>query len=127
MLLCFSDDDGLTWSTPSQMITDAHYPTVWTSFADGNLWIGAVKFVSGSAAPCNIVAKRQGPGDAAMGSQFTFKDDAGADMEFEDDTFHVSSALDSSGRCVLAAVAYGSTDVSEWESFDLCATWTLIG
>ncbi len=125
--LTFSDDYGRTWSTPTALLTDAHFPTVQTSPFDGNIVIAAVKFVSGASAPCNIVAKRQGPGDAAMGTQFTFKDDTGTDIEFEDDTFHVAPAMDSSARWVLVARAYGDTDVSEWESFDLCATWRFIG
>lgn len=125
--LTYSDDYGRTWATEALVIADAHYPTASASPFDGTLVVAAVRFVSGSSAPCKIAAKRQGPGDAAMGSEFYFKDDAAADMEFEDDTFHIVPAMDGSARWVMVATAYGDTDVSEWESFDKCSTWTLIG
>jgi hypothetical protein len=61
-----------------------------------------------------------------MGTTFTFKDSAAADIEFEDESFHIFPAYDGSARWVLTAKAYGDTDVSQWESFDLCRTWNLI-
>ena len=121
-----SDDSGNTWSTPSVAITDSHSATGNSSPFDGTNVVAALRFVSGSAAPCNIIGKTQGPGDSGFGSEFTFKDASAVAIEFEDESFHIFPAYDGTGRWILTAKGFGNTNVDEWESFDGCATWTLI-
>lgn len=121
----YSDDDGRTWSTESVVVTDAHNGTGNASLFDGLRVIAGVRFVSGSAAPCNIVGVSMSAGTDTPSSEFYFED-ASAPIEFEDETFHVYPAYDGTARWVLTAKEYGDTSVKEWESFDGCQTWSVI-
>lgn len=122
----YSDDYGRTWSTPSVALTTCKYGTgncdPWT----GCVVIAGARYVSGSSGPVYIVAKKQTAGDSSLGSEFKFKDSTATDIQFADDTFHIFPAADASGRWVLVAKASGSSDVSEYESFDQCSTWNIV-
>ena len=122
----YSDDDGRTWSTVEVTLTNAHSVTGNASLFDGLRVIAGLRFVSGSSAPCNIVATRANAGEASMGSEYLFKDSASANIEFEDESFHIYPAYDGSARWILTAKAYGETQCDEWESFDGCQTWQII-
>ena len=122
----YSDDDGRTWSTAEVVVTDTHSGTGNASLFDGLRVIAALRYVSGSSAPCNIVGVRMTAGTNTPSSEFTFKDSAAADIEFEDESFHIFPAYDGSARWILTAKAFGATEVSEWQSFDRCATWEAI-
>lgn len=121
----YSDDYGRTWSTSAVALASCHSATGNSSPFDGLNVVAALKFVSGSSAPCVIRSIRQRPGDASFGSAYTFTDGS-ADIQFEDETFHIFPAFDGSGRWILTAKAYGDTGTSEWESFDQCLTWAQI-
>lgn len=123
--ITYSDDYGRTWSTEELALTDCHFATGNCSPFDGLNVVAALKYVSGSSAPCTIEAVRQGPGDSGFGVQYTFTDGS-SDLEFEDEYFHIFPAFDGSGRWILTAKAYGDSGTSEWQSFDNCLTWEQI-
>jgi len=122
----YSDDEGRTWETESVVVTNAHNGTGNSDKFTGMRIIAGVRFVSGSSAPCNIVAVSLNAGTNTPSAEFLFKDSTATAIQFEDETFHIYPADDPSGRWVLTAKAYGSTSISEWESFDNCLTWNLI-
>lgn len=121
--LSSSDDYGRTWETETLAITDAHKPTGNCNRHDGRIVIAALRYVSGSSGPCNIVARQQGPGDAALDTEYLFQDGSG-DLVVDDDTFHLFPAEDVTGVWVLVAVDGG--EVKEWQSYDRCLTWELV-
>jgi len=124
LYLATSDDDGKTWSTPVATITDGRYPTVACSI-DGTVVIAAFKYLSGSSGPGKVYTSVRKLGDTAFSTP-TAVTDGSSDIEFAEDTFHVSQAFDGPHTWVLAARPSGSSDVREYRSYDDCATFEVI-
>jgi hypothetical protein len=111
-----SDDDGDTFEPEALVIPNGTRSRNFTGHPyTPERFLAAV--VPGS--PNTIQAVYKGPGDAAWSGVFTLKDQAGADLEVEDDNFDLSIGTEpGSGlvRWTLSAVISGETEVSEWYS-----------
>lgn len=111
--LAYSDDDGASWTVESAAVLSATRPH--TRVHPNGLHIVA-GYYSGT-----IIAKRREPGDTAFGTQFTFKDDAGANLAAQEDVFTLSPAHDVAQRWVLALRQAGVVRI--YQSWDDCETW----
>lgn len=97
-----------------------HYPKVKCSS------LGTVIRAKWNDVDAKIYATLQYAGDATAGSSFKFKDNGGADLVFEDDTFGLSWSHDNSTRLLGSFHISGDTDISDWFSTDDGKTWQLL-
>lgn len=107
-MLCFTYDDGATFTEATVIIETAIHPTI-APLANGALLVGAFRYDEGEEGPGTIVAKILNPLSLAASAEFTFRDAAGSPISFEDDTFHFSSAPEAPDRLVLVARKAGDT------------------
>ena len=120
-----STDDGATWGTPVIVIASGRHPCPPSFDNDGVMIIAGV--VGAVGGPCTISAKVQAPGDVSLSTAFTLKDQTGANLSVNDDTFGISMGKDSANRWIMAVCITGDTGISEWYSADWDArTWTRV-
>lgn len=120
-----SDDEGETWEAQTVAITGGRFGLVACG-EDGSLALMAFKYDSGTSGPGKIYFRFQGPGDAALSAEATVKDSGSSAIAFEGEQFGLCQPFDGQRRWVLAARASGSTDVTEYESFDDCKTFSVV-
>jgi len=114
-----SDDSAETWTAPTLMIAGGTKPFGAVSPFDGTEVIAA--FVAGSG---KIQAYRRYAGAPTYGTPFFFKDDAGADLLFEDDTFSFAWGYENSARLLGHFHIQGESATSTWWSGDDSESWT---
>jgi hypothetical protein len=112
----FSDDDGLTWSGPTDLITGGIHPNVAAGYDGGILFVA---YVSGK-----LKGVYQEPGELVPGSLFTLKDDAGADLLVANDSFGLTQTFDLQARWWLHVTIQGDSLPSSWFSTNEGASWT---
>jgi hypothetical protein len=108
-------DDGLSWSTPMSAFASGTWPTIAIG-TDGSVMIGAR--VGGE-----LQIRRRAPGDTAFGTAFVAQDDASADLDLADDSFHLSQAPTGPGHWLLHCRRDGASDSTTWFSTDDAETF----
>lgn len=114
----YSDDEGETWSTPVAGITGGTKPFGAVSPFDGTELQSAFVTASGK-----IQALRRYAGAAAYETPFFFKDNAGVDLLFEDDTHSYHWAYEGPARLIGHFHIQGEGATSTWWSADESETW----
>jgi len=109
----YSDSEGETWETPVLSIAGGSKPYGAVSPFDGTEIIAA--FISATG---KIGMRRRYAGAAAYEAQVNLKDNAGADLLFEDDTFSFWQAYEGPARWLLHAHIQGESATSTWWSGD---------
>lgn len=117
--VAYSDDDAETWSTPVAGIAAAGKPFGAVSPFDGTELQSAWVTASGK-----IQALRRYAGAAAYETPFFFKDDAGVDLVFEDDTHSYHWAYEGSARLIGHFHIDGESATATFWSSDDGQTWT---
>lgn len=115
--LCYSDDDGQTWSTPTVAIAGGTHP-INRFGIDGSHVVAA--YVGG-----NIQATVQHPGDPTASPATTIVNDLGAALSVEDDSFGIDQGHAGDASWILSVRILGEGTVSEWHSTD-AITWTRV-
>jgi len=113
-----SDDEGLTWETPTLSIAGGVKPYGVVCPYTGTEWIAA--FVTATE---KIGMRRRYGGAATFEAQVNLKDSAGADLLFENDTFAFWVGYENAARLMLHAHIKGESATSTWHSADDGATW----
>lgn len=103
-------DDCETFGDKRTGITSGSFPTVAES-PDGGIIASA--YVAGK-----IKVRYQGPGDTALAAAVTVQDDAAADIEIEETTFHITQARHGAAGWVLSCILLGETATSEHICWD---------
>ena len=116
-----SNDEGFSWEAEVLMLSGCSKP-----FGSVNPFDGTEIVAGFHGATSKIRAVRRQVGDTAYSAEFAVKDDAGADMLFEDDTFSFHWAYESPNRLVLVCHIDGETDISTHWSADSGATFKRI-
>jgi hypothetical protein len=122
-------DDGETWTDEILMgIPNGRRPTIAFGHHDGVLIRAAFVYndVAANTGPGKIRSTYQELGDVAQSAVTTFKDQAGVDIQFEDDQFHLTQAYDNGARWILSVRVNSELETSEWYSTDNCQTWRRI-
>jgi hypothetical protein len=117
--VCYSDDDGETFTTPVPGISGATKPFGAVSPFDGTELQSAWVTASGK-----IQALRRYAGAAAYETPFFFKDSAGVDLVFEDDTHSYFWGYEGASRLIGHFHIDGESATSTWWSGDDGETWT---
>ncbi len=117
----WSEDDGLSWSTPTLSIPNGLYPRSCVDLSGGILraaWVadtGTVGFLRGTW---------QSPGDVSPSAVFTLQKSTGGDLKIKKIGFNLTPARDSASRLNLVCIVEGETDTSNWYSEDDGRVWT---
>jgi hypothetical protein len=117
-----STDGGNTWSLPVTIAGSALMPVSHPRPAGPAVWNGAVVYAWYDAGA--LKGQIRYPGDVAPSAVFTFKDDVGADLAVDDDSFGLSPAPDAPRRWLLSVVVSGA--LTNLQSFDGCKSWAVI-
>lgn len=119
VLESISDDGGRTWSTPMAVdITGGRFATNSSNEQDDRL-VAAFVYDSGTSGPGKIKVLYGSAGDATLLGPVTVVDDAGSDLSFVAESFHMSFAKDMAQRVILSARIDGEADPSLWFCTDL--------
>lgn len=81
---------------------------------------------SGSSGPGKLHSARRERGDTAWSAFAAIKNDAGVELEFEDDTFHIVPCNDEADRFQLTGVISGESTPSDWWTTDRGRTFTRV-
>ena len=109
----YSDSDGESWEVPVLTIAGGTKP-----FGAVCPFTGTEVIAAYIAATGKIGMRRRYAGAAAFEAAMPLKDDAGADLLFEDDTFAFHVGYEGPGRWLLHAHILGETATSTWWSGD---------
>lgn len=115
-----SFDEGTTFGEESVLIADATFCTIQTGPLGELVALGFIP------ATGKIMRRYRGIGDSSWTAATAIKDDAGADMLFEEDSFHVSPDKSGAIRWVAVWTIQGESGCSEWQSTDECQTFKLV-
>lgn len=116
-----SNDNGKTWESAGVALPSGKHGTIACLREPPGTIIRAA-YNAGK-----LIGTVQHGGDASPSAVFTFKDNTGADMLVEDDTFHLAFAFDGPQRIVMAVNILTETTVSDWQCWDgEGRTWTRI-
>lgn len=113
-------DDGRTYKYVATPIVNAIMPRSCVT-GDGVHVIVAFRYDSGSSGPGKLYMSYMGPGDTAYSSAVAVTDGTTA-IAFEDSGHDISRGPDET--LVLTGNKSGDTDITDWYSHDLGATWT---
>ncbi len=114
-----SSDDGATWGEAFMAIEGGRHPTIATDLRDGGIVRAA--YVAGA-----LQATYQAAGDPSPSAPFVLRDETGAALSVQDDTFHLQPAYEGPSRWVLVVMIAGDTAPSDWVSADEGQTWERI-
>jgi hypothetical protein len=119
VLVTYSDDEGQSWSAPVASIAGGTKPFGAVSPFDGTELIAAFIVASGK-----IQAYRRYAGAPDYGTPFFFKDDAGVDLLFEDDTFSFAWGFEGPARLLMHCHIDTEAGTATFWSSDDGQTWT---
>jgi len=122
--VCFSDDNGLTWSTPTTMISNASHPRHFPGF-DGSLFWTGFRYLGGASGPGHLIGRYQAEGDATPSAEFVLASASGP-LVVRDDTFSIALGTDGASLWTLYCVLDGESGPSGWTSSDFGRTWTRV-
>ncbi|MBI1332692.1 MAG: hypothetical protein GC165_07410 [Armatimonadetes bacterium] len=114
----WSDDGGKTWADLEDMgITNGRFPT-GSSSPLGDRLEAAFVYDSGTSGPGTIKVLYRSAGDTSFSGPATCKDSSGANLSFDDTSFHIHFGQDTAQRIILSALIHGETSPSSWFSTD---------
>jgi hypothetical protein len=118
----YSDDFGVTWSTPETIMSAVKHVD---TFSDRDLGFqGRAYFVfdSGTSGPGKIKVEMKGPGESVFGTAVNVSDGTTA-YSFADAGFKIRFGIDGRRSYVLSAIKDGDTLPTDFLSTDDCLTW----
>ena len=118
----YSDDFGVTWSTPETIMSAVKHVD---TFSDRDLGFqGRAYFVfdSGTSGPGKIKVEMKGPGESVFGTAVNVSDGT-TDFSFADAGFKIRFGIDGRRSYVLSAIKDGDTLPTDFLSTDDCLTW----
>jgi len=122
-LVCWSDDDGDTWSDPVMAIANGQYPIIRAG-KDGSIFTAAFVDDGTSSGTGTIQAYWQPAADATPSATLTFKDGSGTAIAVQAGAFGLDQLVEPSGRWALTVLAVGDSAPSTWLcSDDAGMTW----
>lgn len=111
-----SDDDGATWSNSRVVFVNMLHPMP----AGPHPLSGCIVYAAYNAG--GITAVRRYPGDTADSAPFSFKNDVGANLSVDNNSFGLRESWDGPGRWLLHVLVGGT--LKHYQSWDDCQTWT---
>lgn len=115
-----SSDDGATWETMAEILTNAIYPR---GAQNVNPRLIMAMRPDADDEPGVLIGKTQELGDASWSAEFTCTDQTGADIRVENQPFDVTQ---DGSNLILSAVKEGASGVTNWRSDDGGRTWNEI-
>lgn len=110
-------DDGETWEAGTMAFASGTWPTIALGLDGSEVYAARV---GGELQ----IRRRDGPGATALETAFVAVDDASADIQLADDSFHLSASPEGPRHWLLHCRISGETDTSTWHSEDDCESFT---
>jgi hypothetical protein len=114
--LYVSSDYGATWRDLGIFMASTYYPRLRSNPNGDRIYIG-FRYDTGTSGNGKLYKSYKGSGDTTWSTPAPIKDSAGADLSVVDSVFDFSYGF-LNGRWVFAVKKAGSTDVTNFISFD---------
>jgi hypothetical protein len=118
-----SDDNGLTWSTPTMSIPSGQWPQAAVDISGGVL---RAAWVQTSGTTGNLKGTWQGAGETSASAVFTLTDTTPTALSVKNTGFSLSPAPSGGSELLLTCTIAGESATSNWKSTDDGRTWTRI-